>query len=113
MWLQAAAPPPACGCAQFSLDAPSAPRESAALSADARSVRDFVLFSHRRIGADLIRGQGPYLQSLLSVFPHCTDEAIKLVWFRQMLASTNDTEALAMRIAHQFDASLACPAPVR
>ena len=115
--LQAATPTtpaPPCGCAQFAPDAAGAETEAgAALSANARRLRDFVLFSHRRLGADLVQRQGPWLDTLAGAFPHCADDQVKLAWFRQALASTSDTRVFAERIAQQFDSSLACPLPVR
>lgn len=117
--LQAAAPAtPAslCGCAQFARNAAGAGAETeagATLSANARQLRDFVLFSHRRIGSDLVQQQGPWLDTLAGAFSHCADDQVKLAWFRQTLASTSDTRVFAERIAQQFDSSRACPLPVR
>ena len=108
--LQAAAPPAPCGCAQFR-SAP--PASEAALSAQARQVRDFVLFSHRRIGADLIARRGPYLDTLAAFFPSCADPSVKLAWFRQLLASTSDTGVFAESIARHNDASRDCPSPAQ
>jgi hypothetical protein len=108
--LAAAAPDAACGCAQFAPQAPQAAPDQGGRSAPARAVRDFVLFSHRRIGADLIRKQGPYLDTLSASFPHCADDALKLAWLRQSFAGTSDTRLFAERLAHQVDASRACAA---
>lgn len=109
--LQAGAPAPACGCAQFAPDAgqPAPAQTEQALSAEGRILRDFVLFSHRRIGADLIRKQGPYLHTLAAYFPHCADDALKLAWLRQTLASASDTRLLAERLAQRYDSGRPCP----
>ncbi|MDQ1832695.1 hypothetical protein [Massilia scottii] len=109
--LQAGASAPACGCAQFVFHAGPAASSQAVLSADARILRDFALFSHRRIGADLIRKQGPYLQTLATYFPHCADDALKLAWLRQTLASASDTRLFAERLAQQYDSGRTCPVP--
>ena len=106
--LQASVPATACGCAQFVPDAGNTATDHPALSDAARTLRDFVLFSHRRIGADLIGKQGPYLQSLSAFFPYCADEAVKLAWFRQMLVSTSDTSLFAERLAQQYDSGREC-----
>lgn len=106
--LQASTPASPCGCAQFAPDAGSTVTQQAAPSSKARMLRDFVLFSHRRIGADLIRRHGPYVQSLSAFFPTCPDDAVKLAWFRQMLARTSDTGLFAERLAQQVDSSRAC-----
>lgn len=111
--LQATSQAAPCGCAQFAGDAPPAVPGQALLSPGARSVRDFVLFSHRRIGADLIRKHGPYLSTLSASFPHCPDDAVKLAWLRQAFASTSDTPLFAERIAHQYDSASACSIPAR
>ena len=119
-----ATPAAPCGCAQFTLDAgdlaadvattvPKTAAGAPALSANARAVRDFVLFSHRRIGADLIRAEGPYLHTLSGLFPHCLDDARKLAWLRQLLASTSDTSVFAERIARHYDQAGVCEAPSR
>lgn len=109
------APAVPCGCAQFAQHAISAPVGVApgVLSAQARALRDFVLFSHRRIGADLIRQHGPYLHSLSAAFPHCADEAIKRRWLRELLASTSDTLVFAERLAKQYDSGGACGVPIQ
>lgn len=107
--LQAGAP--ACGCAQFAPDAAQPVPASAALSADAIILRDFALFSQRRIGADLIRKQGPYLHTLSSYFPHCADDALKLAWLRRTLADAADTRLFAERLAQHYDNGRACPVP--
>lgn len=104
-----AAPLAPCGCRQFELA--TAPFKSeAVLSPQARSLRDFVLFSHRRIGADLIRKQGPYLGTLSSAFSFCSDESVKLAWLRKTFSASADTREFAERMAQQFDSSHACPA---
>ncbi|MDM5179263.1 hypothetical protein PO883_18890 [Massilia sp. DJPM01] len=109
--LQTGASAPSCGCAQFAADAGPAASSPALLSADARVLRDFALFSHRRIGADLIRKQGPYLQTLAAYFPHCADGALKLAWLRQTLASASDTRLFAERLAQQYDSGRTCAVP--
>lgn len=108
----AAAPPApvSCGCAQFAPDAPRPVANPSLLSDEARALRDFVLYSHRRIGADLIRKQGPYLATLTAAFPHCSDPAIKHAWLRQIFASTSETHLVAERVALQAESSRACPA---
>lgn len=106
--LQAAAPAAPCGCAQFALDADTVLPAPAVLSPGGRSLRDFVLFAHRRIGADLIRQQGPYLHTLSGHFPSCPDEARKLAWLRRTLAATSDTSAFAGRIVQQYERARAC-----
>ncbi|HEX8611747.1 MAG TPA: hypothetical protein VF800_10720 [Telluria sp.] len=107
--LQTGTSAPACGCAQFAPDAGQPVREQAPLSAEGRILRDFVLFSHRRIGADLIRKQGPYLHTLAAYFPHCADDALKLAWLRQTLAGASDTRLFAERLAQQYDSARTCP----
>jgi hypothetical protein len=106
--MQAAAPSVPYGCAQFAPGIYRALPEGAALSADARTIRDFALYSHRRIAEDLIQGRGPYLETLLAYFPQCEDRATKLAWLRQLLASTSDTRIFAERIANQYETG---PAP--
>jgi len=108
--LQAAAPAAPCGCGQFAADGGPGLPAPAVLSPEARMLRDFVLFSHRRIGADLIRQQGPYLDTLSAYFPTCPDEKIKLAWLRQTLAATSDTGQFAERLARQVEQVRACPA---
>jgi hypothetical protein len=111
--VQAATPAAPCACEQFERDARGAISDGAVLSADARTLRDFVLFSHRRIGADLIRKHGPYLDTLSAFFPHCPDEAVKLAWLRQLLAGASDTQLFAERIAQQYETVRACTLPAR
>jgi hypothetical protein len=111
-----AASPAPCGCTQFALGAAAgqtikATPAPAALSEGGRALRDFVLFSHRRIGADLIRSEGPYLSTLSASFPHCTDAAVKLAWLRETFAATSETPIFADRVARQFDNSRACKLP--
>jgi hypothetical protein len=109
--LQAGVPGPACGCAQFAPASAEPAAQQAALSPGALTLRDFVLFSHRRIGADLIRKQGPYLDTLSAYFPQCADDALKLAWLRRILADASDTRVFAERLAQQYDSSRACPVP--
>ncbi|MFB9245935.1 hypothetical protein IV454_12095 [Massilia antarctica] len=109
--MQAGASAPACGCGQFALDAIPAASSQAVLSAEARVLRDFALFFHRRIGADLIRKQGPYLQTVAAYFPHCANDTVKLAWLRQTLASAGDTRLFAERLAQQYDAGRTCSVP--
>lgn len=111
--LQAGALAAPCGCAGFAPDAATPPAAPAALSADALILRDFALFSHRRIGADLIREQGPYLHTLIAYYPHCADAALKLAWLRRTLADSSDTRLFAERLAQQYDSSRACPVPAQ
>ena len=106
--LQTTAPAAPCGCAQFALDAGSVRSDDAKLSVSARTLRDFILFSHRRIGADLIHKHGPYLDTLSAFFPHCANDAVKLAWLRQTLAGVADTRLFAERIAQQYDSGHAC-----
>lgn len=109
--LQAAVPAWACGCAPFEPNAGRSVPAATSLSAEACTLRDFVLFSHRRIGADLIRKHGPYLDTLSAFFPQCQNAAAKLDWFRQTFASTSDTRLFAEQLALQVDASRECRAP--
>ena len=111
--LQAASPPASCGCGQFRLSPDPVVASSPALSAQALVLRDFVLFSHRRVGADLIARRGPYLDTLAGFFPHCADASLKLAWFRQLLASTSDTRLFAERLAQHYDTGRSCPPPLR
>lgn len=103
-----AAPPSSCGCAQYLPGAANASGQHAALSPQARTLRDFALFSHRRIGADLINKKGPYLDTLTAALPHCGDGGLTLSWLRQVLAESGDTRLFAERIARQVDSSRAC-----
>jgi hypothetical protein len=120
--LQATAAAAPCGCGQFALEVSAAAPEGVtgslsqaqpdhgALSPNARRLRDFILFSHRRIGADLIRQRGPYLDTLAAFFPHCTNTTVKLAWLRHALAGTGDTSQFAAHIVHQAENGRACPA---
>jgi hypothetical protein len=111
--LQAAASAAPCGCDQFKRDPGSTVSDHAVLSAEARAIRDFVLFSHRRIGADLIQKHGPYLDTISAFFPHCSNDAVKFDWLRHLLASTSDTRLLAERVAQQYDTVRECSVPAR
>ncbi|QNA98679.1 hypothetical protein [Massilia sp. Se16.2.3] len=72
-------------------------------------MRDFVLFAHRRIGADLIRQQGPHLDTVSTYLSSCPDETLKRAWLRRALAATSDTSQFAERIAHAYEQARACP----
>jgi 3-oxoacyl-[acyl-carrier-protein] synthase III len=111
--LQAATPAAPCGCAQFAGNTQYAAHDGTALSAGARTIRDFTLHAHRRIAEDLIQRHGPYLETLVAYFPHCADREVKLAWLRQLLASTSDTRVFAERIANQYEASRVCGRPDR
>lgn len=111
--IQAATPGPQCGCTQFAPNTPSIVSKGAALSAGARTIRDFALYSHRRIAEDLIQKRGPYLDTLIAYFPNCQDREAKLTWLRQLLASTSDTRVFAERIANQYEISRVCGHPGR
>ncbi|MFL6659428.1 MAG: hypothetical protein ACJ8GW_15225 [Massilia sp.] len=98
----AAGPQPPCGCAQYQsgqtpsvLPAPASPQ--------ARAIRDFILFSHRKIADDLVRHEGVYLDTLLAALTVCPDTIIKTAWLRESLATIADTQVLADRVARSAD----------
>ncbi|MFP5391402.1 MAG: hypothetical protein ACLGI6_07645 [Gammaproteobacteria bacterium] len=101
--LQATTAAPACPCTSVAAQSQPARPPDAVLSAQARTIRDFALFAHRRIVADLIRQRGPYLDTLIDYFPACPDRELKLAWLRRVVASTSDTREFAERIAQQAD----------
>ncbi|QNA87775.1 hypothetical protein G4G28_03550 [Massilia sp. Dwa41.01b] len=111
--LQATAMAAPCGCAPFAPDAEQSVPAPAAPSPEARTLRDFVLFAHRRIGADLIRQQGPYLDTVSTYLSSCPDETLKRAWLRRALAATSDTSQFAERIAHAYEQARACPPPAQ
>jgi hypothetical protein len=105
--MQAVTPVPPCACAQFSPAIQAIPNE-VVLSKRARVIRDFALYSHRRIVEDLIQQRGLYLETVLSYLPQCEERAAKLAWLRQVLLSTNDTLIFAERIAYQYEIGQSC-----
>jgi len=104
---QAAAVAPPCGCEQ-ALTA-SAGAAQAVVSAQARVVRDYVLFSHRKIADDLVRQEGVYLETLLALLTYCGDNAAKTAWLRRLAADTADTDVFADRIARSYEYGNTCP----
>ncbi len=105
---RAAAQPP-CGCAQYhAASGPVAPA-AASLTPHALAIRDFILYSHRKITDDLVRQEGVYLDTLLAALSVCPDNAVKTGWLRRAVADTADISALAERVARSADA--ACPSP--
>lgn len=101
----------ACGCARFALASTGPATAPLVLTAQAIELRDFVLYTHRDIAADLIRRRGPYLATLSAFFPTCPDEPRKLAWFREQLALHPDTAHFAERISQQYLVTRNCPAP--
>ncbi len=69
------------------------------------ALRDFVLFSHRKITDDLVQGKGVYLDTLLTRLAACGARKATLDWLRQLAIDTADTSEFADRIARY------CPAP--
>ena len=97
---------PACGCAPFQRsDLPAATE----LAAEALAIRDFALFSHRKLADDLVRQDGPYLNTLLAELRHCPDRAAKLAWLRRQAGASADTAAFAISIAQAHQQGASCP----
>ncbi len=101
--------PPACGCAQYATGAYATAPPVA--SAQARAIRDFALYTHRKIADELVRGQGPYLDNLLPLLAGCAERERKIAWLRQLALSAADTDAFADRIARTHEAAQACARP--
>ena len=72
-----------------------------ASDAPAHALRDFALFSHRRIADDLVRGNGVYLDTLLSQLAACGDRAGAIAWLRQLALDSPDTDQFADHIARR------------
>jgi len=102
----AAVPQPTCGCAPFHADSAAPPALS---TPDARAIRDFTLFSHRKLADDLVRQDGAYLDTLLAALNSCPDRAAKLHWLRRVAADTADTAAFAGRIVRAHEQGMLCP----
>lgn len=103
-----AAPQPSCGCAPFHADSATPPALS---TPDARTIRDFALFSHRKIADELVRQDGAYLDTLLSALDSCADRGAKLAWLRQVAAENADTTVFAARIVRAHEQGKLCPRP--
>lgn len=69
------------------------------LSPPALAVRNFVLFSHRKLADELVLGEGVYLDSLLARLPGCDTRAARIAWLRQVALDTVETDAFADRLA--------------
>jgi hypothetical protein len=96
-------------CTWFEPDAGPVAQSTRILSDRAREIRDFALFAHRKIGADIIERQGLYLETLLDALPACADRNKKITWLTRLLIEAPDTGQFADRIARLIDA--ANPAP--
>jgi hypothetical protein len=67
---------------------------------DERELRDFGLYAYRSISADVINGQGVYLDALRERFgPACADDAAVLSWMRSMLLASSTVNDFARRLA--------------
>ena len=97
----AAVAAPADPCARYRAGADLAAPPVA--SPQARAIRNFVLFSHRKLADELVLGEGVYLDSLLAALTGCPEHAQKTSWLRQVALSTPDTDAFADRIARSFE----------
>lgn len=104
----AALPQPTCGCAPFHADSAAPPALS---TPDARAIRDFSLFSHRKLADDLVRQDGVYLDTLLAALDSCADRGAKLSWLRRVAADSADTSAFAGRIVRAYEQGNLCPRP--
>jgi hypothetical protein len=68
-----------------------------------RMLREFVLFSSRKLANDIINGSGPYLDTIASFFPlDCADDSKRRQWLRDVLANAESGPAFArqLSIAH-------------
>lgn len=108
----ASAPPP-CGCAPFDRAGVAPVSAPATDTPQARALRDFVLYSHRKIADDLVRREGAYLETLLSALAACPDKPIKLDWLRRTAADTVETPEFADRIARAYAQGASCGEPAR
>ncbi len=74
--------------------------ERDATKADDATLREFAVFSYRDIAADLIDGNGPYLDTLLAVFADsCSDRATLISNFRDIIASSASAPDFARRLS--------------
>ena len=85
---------------------PTGPPSDAPLLA----LRDFALFSHRRIADDLVRGEGVYLDTVLAQLSACGNRAGDIAWLRQLASDTSDTNQIAEHIARRCTTS---PSPAQ
>jgi hypothetical protein len=93
-----------------SFESPPAPTPATTpLNPAALKVRNFVLYSHRRIVDDLALRQGVYLDTVLDAFPSCPDRQQKMSWLRQLVVDAPDTGDFAERIVLQLQRVSACP----
>jgi len=104
----AASSQPPCGCEQYlSVSAVEGP-PLATVSPQARAIRDFALFSQRKIADDLVRQEGVYLETLLASLTVCNDNALKTAWLRRLAADIADTDMFANRVAHSYERGSTC-----
>lgn len=80
-------------------------------SEEARVIRDFSLYAHRRIVDGIIQGQGIYFETVLNYLHHCHSRSKKTAWLRQLSVNTPDTAVFANRIAGIYEAGAACNTP--
>lgn len=78
------------------------------LSPPALAIRNFVLFSHRKLADELVLGEGVYLDSLLARLPGCDARAARIAWLRQVALDTVETDAFADRLARTVVPGAAC-----
>jgi hypothetical protein len=98
----------ACGCSLFDTHIASDFPQPEIFSSDAKTIRDFALFSHRKIAEDTIQNKGLYLETILDYFQTCDDRSRKMKWLRQELVDTADTVVFANRIASLYETGKQC-----
>jgi hypothetical protein len=79
-------------------------------SAQALAIRNFSLFSHRKLADELVLGEGVYLDTLLTLLPGCDARATKISWLRQVARETVDTDAFADQLARSYVPGSTCAA---
>lgn len=80
-------------------------------SPQALAIRNFSLFSHRKLADELVLGDGVYLDSLLALLPGCDTRAAQVARLRQVALETVETDAFADRLARSTVARPACASP--
>lgn len=81
---------------------------AAPVSPQARTIRDFSLFSHRKLADELVLGEGVYLDSLLALLPGCDTRAARIARLRQVALETVETDAFAERLARSYVPGITC-----
>lgn len=98
----------ACDCSRLDSHIASEFPQPEILSSDAKAIRDFVLFSHRKIAEDAIQNRGMYLDTIIDYLQECGDKPRKMKWLRQALVDTADTVVFANRIASMYESGKHC-----